>query len=298
MKLDQLTMFVNVAELGTLSLASAKLHKTQPAISQSIRQLESSFNLALFNRTGYRLELTDAGNVLYQKAIHLLDEATALQQVAENIALGNEISITIAIEASFNLKGILPLLENVQAQFPDTQIIIKQEYLTGAIDAINNQDATLCISPQSHIMQVDSQTEGHFLTKGTLLNVASPRLISRHPHLTTRKELLNEYQIIVQDSGKGSKNKEWGVQEGQRRWYVNDFSTKKMLIESAMGWGKLPDYIAEQSLKDGRLSLLKLTDARNEVQMEYHIMKNKSKTLGPVAQAVWQQFKHYTFNRF
>jgi len=296
MKLDQLTMFVTVARLGSLSLASAHLNKTQPAISQSIRQLESSFNLSLFNRSGYRLELTEVGNVLYQKATSLLDEANALQQTAKYLVLGNETSITLAIEASFNLKLILPLLENVQNQFPNTQIIIKQEYLTGAFEAIKNKKAILCITPYQEVLHKDSEIEEHFLTNGALVNVASPRLIKRHPNLQSRRELLHEYQIVVQDSGSGFKDTEWGVQDGQRRWYVNDYQTKKMLIESAMGWGKIPDYLAAQGIQNGTLALLKLTDVKNEMLARYHIMKNKSELLGPVAQAVWEQFKHYRFN--
>lgn len=297
MKLDQLTMFVTVAQLGSLSLASARLHKTQPAISQSIRQLEKNFNLALFNRSGYRLELTEAGKTLYQKASNLLDEVSELQQVADHIALGNEISITIAIEASFDLKGILPLLENLQTQFPNTQIIIEQEYLTGAVEAMHNGTAILCITPSVDFLDSEIKTEKHRLTGGFLINVASPSLINRNPKIKIRRDLLNECQIIVKDSGTGSKNSEWGVQEGQRRWYVNDYSTKKMLIENGMGWGKLPSYLVEEGLKNGTLVMLTLSDVQNKIPLDYYIMKNKSKPLGPVAQAAWEQFECYTFNR-
>ncbi|MCJ8314105.1 MAG: LysR family transcriptional regulator [Saccharospirillaceae bacterium] len=298
MKLDQLTMFVTVAQLGSLKQASEQLYKTQPAISQSIKQLESGFNLALFNRSNYRLELTDAGKVLYKKALRLLDEATSLEQSALHLAQGNEISITIAIEASFDLKGILPLLKNVQNQFPETQIIIKQEYITGAIEAIQNEQATLCISPVANFNESELAIDKHFLTNGALINVASQTLINRHPNLKNSQDLLNEYQIIVQDSGKGTKDIELGVQQGQRRWYVNDFSTKKMLIENAMGWGKLPDYLTQQGIKDGSMVLLNLDDTRNKMGLKYYIMKNKSQSLGPVAQVVWEQFKNYTFNRY
>ncbi|MEP1447702.1 MAG: LysR family transcriptional regulator [Paraglaciecola sp.] len=298
MKLEQLSMFVTVAELGSLSKASAKLNKTQPAISQSIRQLENSFKLALFNRSAYRLELTEAGKALYHKAALLLDDASALQKTAQHLAQGNEVSITIAIEASFNLKGILPLLASVQNQFTNTQIIIKQEYLTGAFQAIQNNQATLCISPSPDNLVQQTQIESHFLTNGSLINVAAPALINRHSMLKTSQALLNEYQIIVQDSGTGSKDIEWGVQEGQRRWYVNDFSTKKMLIENAMGWGKLPSHVAERSLKNGTITRLDLSDVKTELNVKYYIMKNKLQPLGPVANAVWEQFTHYTFNLF
>ncbi|AEF55254.1 LysR family transcriptional regulator [Marinomonas posidonica] len=296
MKLDQLKMFVTVAKLGSLSQASARLHKTQPAISQSIRQLEKGFNLPLFNRSGYRLELTEAGKTLYQKASNLLDEASNLQQAADHIALGNELSITIAIEASFDLKGILPLLENLQRQFPNTQIIIEQEYLSGALEALQNETATLCITPSIDLLETELKTEKHRLTGGFLVNVASPKLINRNDTLKNRQDLLKECQIIVKDSGSASKNLEWGVIEGQNRWYVNDYHTKKMLIENGMGWGKLPSYLVEDSLRNGTLIMLSLNDIQNKTPMDYFIMKDKSKPLGPVAQATWEQFERYSFD--
>ncbi len=207
MKLDQLLMFKAVAELGSLRQASEQLHKTQPAISQGIRQLESNLELKLFNRSKYRLELTDAGKKIYQHSLLLVDETKALQQVASNIARGNETSITMAIEASFDLRKILPLFESVQNEFPDTQIILKQEYISGAIEALKNQDATLCISPWDEVFQPSQNLESHFLIEGSMINVAPPKLLARHPKLSTSRHLLNEYQIIVQDSGMATKEK-------------------------------------------------------------------------------------------
>lgn len=296
MKLEQLKMLKTVAELGSLRQASVRLHKTQPAISQGIRQLELTLGVTLFSRSKYRLTLTDAGKMLYQHALRIIDESETLRQVANHIAQGNETRITVAIEASFDLKGILPLLESVQSQFPDTQIILKQEYLTGAVEAVLNQSATLCISPSDGIFQVNPNLDSHFLRKGCLINVASNKLLARHPNLSSSRELLNEYQIVVQDSGLGSKDIEWGIQGGQRRWYVNDFSSKKLLIESGMGWGKLPGHYAQPGLDNGSLIALVLQDVNSRVDFNFYLIKNKKQILGPVAQALWQQFKAYNFS--
>ncbi|MGB5803872.1 MAG: LysR family transcriptional regulator, partial [Vibrio anguillarum] len=75
MTLDQLLMFKTVAEAGSLKAASDKLHKTQPAISQSIKQLESQLDLILFNREGYRLAITEQGRKLLQHTQRVLNEA-------------------------------------------------------------------------------------------------------------------------------------------------------------------------------------------------------------------------------
>ncbi|MFB2780259.1 LysR family transcriptional regulator [Shewanella mangrovisoli] len=288
MTLEQLLMFNTVALAGSLKAASDKLHKTQPAISQSIKQLESQLDLVLFDRQGYRLMLTQEGRKLLQYAQRVLNEAQEMRQVAKHLAKGNEASITLAFEASFNLTRILPILERTQDEFPHTQIILKQEYLTGALEALNQGKADIAISAGGIEPIRSSHFELAYLFSGSLLDVASPRLLSRHPTLSHVRELVNEYQIVIQDTGTGTANIEFGVQAGQRRWYVNDFYTKRMLIQSGMGWGKLPHYLVEQALADGSLLPLELRERQNLIQLDYYVMRPPHSPLGPVAQALWE----------
>ncbi|TPV54306.1 LysR family transcriptional regulator [Aestuariibacter sp. GS-14] len=296
MKLEQLEAFQTVAELGSLGRASEHLYKTQPAISQSIKQLEEGLGVALFSRAGYRLELTQHGHILYQQALRVLNEAASMQNMAKHFSAGNEPSITLATEASFDLRGIIPLLTHVQTQFPDTQILLRQERLTGALGALSEKQATLCLSPSGPVQLLDTQFTSHFLGSGSLITVASAQLLSRHPNLKSSAELINEYQIVLQDSGKYSGDKKWGIQDGQRCWYVNDFATKQMLIESGMGWGKLPQHQIQKSLDIGKLFELKLNDIHSRINLDYYLFKNKDELLGPVAQMLWDQFMAYTFN--
>ncbi|MFB2649728.1 LysR family transcriptional regulator [Shewanella mangrovisoli] len=288
MTLEQLLMFNTVALAGSLKAASDKLHKTQPAISQSIKQLESQLDLVLFDRQGYRLMLTQEGRKLLQYAQRVLNEAQEMRQVAKHLAKGNEASITLAFEASFNLTRILLILERTQNEFPHTQIILKQEYLTGALEALNQGKADIAISAGGIEPIRSSHFELAYLFSGSLLDVASPRLLSRHPTLSHVRELVNEYQIVIQDTGTGTANIEFGVQAGQRRWYVNDFYTKRMLIQSGMGWGKLPHYLVEQALADGSLLPLELRERQNLIQLDYYVMRPPHSPLGPVAQALWE----------
>ena len=112
MTLEQLKMLKQVAELGSLKKASEKLFKTQPAISQGIKQLEAQLGLQLFNRQGYRLSLTNNGQKIYQHALRLLDEANHIERLATFLTAGNEASITIAIEASYDLKKNITCIRN------------------------------------------------------------------------------------------------------------------------------------------------------------------------------------------
>ncbi|MBW3096421.1 LysR family transcriptional regulator [Pseudohoeflea coraliihabitans] len=72
--LKQIEAFLAVAEFGNFSRAAARLHTTQPALSQSIRDLEAELAVRLFDRTTRRVELTDAGREFRHPAAKALEE--------------------------------------------------------------------------------------------------------------------------------------------------------------------------------------------------------------------------------
>ncbi|AWP67072.1 LysR family transcriptional regulator [Bordetella holmesii] len=71
MELRDLRYFEVIAELGNVGHAAQMLHRTQPALSSSIRRLEASCGNALFERSGRGLRLTPAGEVLLRWAKRL-----------------------------------------------------------------------------------------------------------------------------------------------------------------------------------------------------------------------------------
>ncbi len=253
------------------------------------KQLEAQLGLQLFDRQGYRLSLTSNGKKIYQHALRLLDEAEHMKQLATFLTAGNEASI--AIEASYDLKKILPVLEMTQTEFPHTQIILKQEYINGALEAVKSAQADLALTTIDNLALQSGQFEANKLYQGYLCNVAAPRFVERHPTLMSVAELNNEYQIVVQDSGQSSQGVNYSVQTGQRCWYVNDFSTKKTLIMSGIGWGRLPDYMIEDELAQHTLLALNMENFDTKIALNYQAIKLKSNLLGPVAEKLWQNLK-------
>src|SRR5271154_4028169 len=73
MELSQLEVFLAVAREHRFSRAAEKLHRTQSAVSQTIRKLEDELGEALLDRSSREGVLTDAGQVLYEYAEKLLN---------------------------------------------------------------------------------------------------------------------------------------------------------------------------------------------------------------------------------
>src|SRR3954466_11247540 len=68
MTLDQLRIFIAVAEREHMTRAAEALHISQPAVSAAVSALEGRHGIKLFHRVGRRVELTEAGGTLLREA--------------------------------------------------------------------------------------------------------------------------------------------------------------------------------------------------------------------------------------
>ncbi|MGH9450641.1 MAG: LysR family transcriptional regulator [Terriglobia bacterium] len=84
MDYDQLSSFLEVAKLQSFSRAAEKIYRTQPAVSAQVRLLEQECGERLFDRSGKKVQLTPAGEILHGYARKIIDlHKEALQAVAE-----------------------------------------------------------------------------------------------------------------------------------------------------------------------------------------------------------------------
>ena len=89
--LRQLRTFKTVADMASFSLAAQRLKLSQPSISYQVKELEETLGLPLLDRLGKRVQLTEAGSVLYgyaRRMLDVLDEATVAVQEMRGIKRG------------------------------------------------------------------------------------------------------------------------------------------------------------------------------------------------------------------
>ena len=67
MNLQYYFNLVTIVEEGSLTAAAKKLRIAQPALSNQVKAMEQKYGTRLFFRGSRRLELTDAGSILYQR---------------------------------------------------------------------------------------------------------------------------------------------------------------------------------------------------------------------------------------
>lgn len=136
MDLRQLRYFVAVAEELHFSRAAARLHISQPPLSQQIRRLEKDLDVRLFHRTNRVVKLTEAGAVLLREAqSHLLalDRTRLLVQRAgrgETARLG----VGFAFSAAYT---ILPaVIQAFRERYPEVELSLQEMQTANQLEAL------------------------------------------------------------------------------------------------------------------------------------------------------------------
>ena len=89
MNLRYLQTFVDIAEVGSIARAGARLNVSQPAASRQILALEAELGVRLFDRIGRRLPLTSEGEDLLRQSRRLLMDADSLNARARALKGGH-----------------------------------------------------------------------------------------------------------------------------------------------------------------------------------------------------------------
>lgn len=130
MDLRHLRHFAAVAETRHFGRAAERLHLAQPALSQSVRQLEKELGVELFTRTTRQVSLTPAGEFLHGEAKRVLAAVEESVQGVRRIAQGRSGLLRVAFTGTAAF-GQLPLIARlVKRELPGVALEIHADQLT------------------------------------------------------------------------------------------------------------------------------------------------------------------------
>jgi DNA-binding transcriptional LysR family regulator len=128
MELRHLATFVAVAEEGSFTRASERLHIVQSAVSAGVRTLERELGTALFDRTTHQVDLTDAGHALLPEARSTLAAARAAREAVDQVRGGLRGTVSLGIMQADALGAIntARVLAAFRAEHPDVELRARQ----------------------------------------------------------------------------------------------------------------------------------------------------------------------------
>lgn len=127
MDIRQLEYFVELAKTKNFRKASEHLHLSQPALSKSIRILETELNTVLIERTNKSFELTDTGQALLQKSVFLIQQFQDIYKMIEDVRLSNQGEIKIGIPNILGFLCYFELICEFQKKYPGIHISVSGE---------------------------------------------------------------------------------------------------------------------------------------------------------------------------
>lgn len=132
MELRHLRYFAAVAETRHFGRAAERLHMAQPALSQSIRQLESELGTRLFTRTTRQVSLTPAGEFLYGEAQRVLGAVEDSVRGVRRITEGRLGLVRIAFTGTAAFTQLPRIARAVRRDLPGVALEIHPDLLTPA----------------------------------------------------------------------------------------------------------------------------------------------------------------------
>ncbi len=122
MEFDQLKGFYHVARLESFTEAAQKLYLTQPAISLQVKALEEELGEKLFERTGRRIKLTHAGEILFRHAEEIVGKMDEIRSVMGDLHALERGRFSLGTSDTTSLYFIPELIKEFRNTYPNIEL--------------------------------------------------------------------------------------------------------------------------------------------------------------------------------
>jgi DNA-binding transcriptional LysR family regulator len=276
--LRQLRTFKTVADLSSFSLAAQRLKLSQPSVSYQVKELEETLGVPLLDRLGKRVQLTEAGSLMYgyaRRMLEVLDDAAVAIEEMRGIKRGNlrvgastTVGIYLLPAALGAFKKLHPGL--VISLEIGTRARVQEQVLNNELDlAVVGPvltDTELAIIPFLTDELVVVAPAGHPLAKKSGLSLKD---IAREP-------------FIMREAASGSR---WSLEKAARKagarltvaMELGSNGAIKHAVESGLGLAVISRYACALEVSSGRL--VELDVSGFPIRRDWHIVHLRKRRL-------------------
>jgi len=258
MDLTQLETFVAVAEERSFSRAAKRMRRTQPAVSQTIRKLESELGETLFDRAARDGTMTAAGEVLAEYAYKLLNlraETTTALGELRALHIGR---LNLAAN-EYTILYLLPVLDAFRRKHPQIKISVRRSLASRIAEQVQLHDVEMGVLS---FAPTDPSLQSVVVYEDPLVFVVN----ARHPLARVGEVNIRELgeenfvahnvpsplrQLVVQAFQKQKTQLRMGVE-------LPSLEAIKRFVEMGNGVAFLPGLVAEEEIASGKLVPVKV----------------------------------------
>lgn len=296
MNLEQLETVLAIIDKGSFRAAAEHLHRSQPALSASIKNLEEEFGIQIFDRGQYRPKLTEVGSVFINSARKTLEASYHTARIAKELGQKKaETKLKVALDPLVPIEAIEIIAHECSRPTVPVVLVMEETVLHGSHSLVIDGKVDLALAPCPHD---EERIEKITIETVTLIGAVSRKLL-QEKRKPDEAFLKSHPQIFVYNKDEDSKKDDLSPDPlydgGGPKIYVPDHSTKLRLIINGLGWGRI-----SQSEFESEKGLV-LIDKKicRPYELELCLMKSKFRPIGPIAREIWNIFakKHRRKNQ-
>ncbi len=280
---DALAMLQTIAATGSFAAAARALGMVPSALTYRVRQIEDALDVLLYDRSARQAKLTEAGKELLQEGARLLEDIDAVANRVKRVATGWEPQFTIAVDSIIVKATVMELCEHFLADRPPTRIRLRDETLSGTLEALTSGQADLALGVADLIPTAALQTQ-------PLGDVRFVYAVAPHHPLAQAPEPLSEEQmrahraVAVADTISRGRGVTIGLLGGQDVLTVATMQAKLDAHLRGLGCGSLPEFMAREDIAAGRLVVKTTTSPARVISVNYAWRQGNPATQGRALQ--------------
>ena len=267
LSLDALLVLDTIARKGSFAGAAETLFRVPSAITYTVQKLEQDLNVQLFDRSGHKAVLTEAGQALLQEGRHLLRAAQLLESRVQRVAGGYELELTIAVSDLIGVERLYPTLQEFFREPCGTQIKLISEVYGGCWDALADGRAQLAVGAPAEGPAGGGYAVQALGTVEFVFAVAPGHPLADLAEPLTSRDILAYRALSAADSSRHLPPRTSGLLNGQEVLTLPDMRAKLAAHIAGLGVGYLPRTLAEREAQLGRLKIKTVEEAKPELPL-------------------------------
>lgn len=283
--LDQMRVFIALAETGSVTGAARRMRRAQSAISYAIRNLEEILELPLVNREGYRSTLSPTGETILAKCREAVQAALELKALATQLRQGAEPTLKILVDGILPVGRLMPIYGSVSSEAYPTRVDLRIELLGGVAQAMESEMPDIVLAPLQFLT-----LPAHYAWESIGILVMVPVVstehpLSRHPPPIPLREMQRHVHLVVTSPPDKQVPVDSGLIGARRRWNFPDFPSRLEGLRAGLGFAWMPSYMVEEDLRQGVLAPL-IPEDIPPYRSEVALITRRYPQLGPTGRMI------------